>query len=171
MTSNASAAASGAPTRIERTLTIQAEPAAILSAWGDIEIQPQLFEGAATYLGPDARGGSTWEVHAPLGRRPRFVLLPDGETAGYVRHRVEDEVGLWMRSELRVRPARARPGVEATLTVDYRVDGLLAGWLARLVDPAPALLVGQALRRLRARVEAGEIPTLARNPSARASTH
>jgi hypothetical protein len=57
--------------------------------------------------------------------------------------------------------------VEAELQVRYAPDGVVERLAARLLDPAPPALAGQILRRLRAGLETGEVPTLQSNPAAR----
>jgi uncharacterized membrane protein len=54
------------------------------------------------------------------------------------------------------------------LAVEYRVEGgPLAQAAAKLVGAAPDAVVATVLRRFKAWVECGEVPTLRDNPSAR----
>lgn len=152
--------------RIQRTLTFQADPQRIIDAWCDPAVQARILHGAAKPLG-EADGGTLWRIDAPLGQSPEVRLQLESRDDQGARHRAEGDGGFRLRSELSTVPARGRPGVEATLHIEFHADGLLTGLVVRHVDPAPVLLAGQALRRLRAWVEAGQVPSLARNPSAR----
>jgi len=152
--------------RIVRTLTFQADPARVLEAWCDLGVQQAVLAGAARCRGGDALE-SQWEVHAPMNQRFDVVLRRLDASPGLVRHRVEGEHGLRLDAVLEARALADRSGTEATLLLDYQVEGVVAQVLARLLDPAPRLLAGNALRRVRAWLEAGEVPTLDRNPSAR----
>ncbi|MCP2014711.1 putative membrane protein [Deinococcus sp. HSC-46F16] len=114
-----------------------------------------------------------WTVRVPGGRR----LSWDTQV---VEHRPGELVS-WQslpgtelpnRGEVRFRPAPGDRGTEVTLRLHFQPPGGALGAAAAkaLNGLGPSVLVGDALRRFKSLVETGEIPTLDRNPSARAST-
>ncbi|MBB3825570.1 hypothetical protein [Xanthomonas arboricola] len=163
--------ADGNGTRIVRSMTMRAEPHQILDAWCDANVQQALLQGAADLVSGDGRA-SRWTLHAPLHQQLAVELRRGEARMGEsVRYEVEGEHGLRLDILLQVQPARGREGCEAILTLQYAVDGVIAQLLTKLVNPAPYVLAGKGLRRLRAWLEAGEMPSLLHTPSARGSAH
>jgi uncharacterized membrane protein len=65
-------------------------------------------------------------------------------------------------------PAPGDQGTETTLTFTFDPPGGVVGEaLAKLFAVPPNTMAGKALRRFKALCEAGEMPTLRHNPSAR----
>ncbi|KGU53885.1 hypothetical protein NY99_15455 [Xanthomonas phaseoli pv. phaseoli] len=158
-------------THIVRSMTIRAEPHQILDAWCDANVQQRVLEGAAELVSGDGQA-SRWKLHAPLHQDVEVTLRrADARLGESVRYDAEGEHGLQLTIVLQVHPARGRKASEATLSLHYAVEGVLAQVLTKLVNPAPYVLAGKGLRRLRAWLEAGEVPTLLHTPAARASTH
>ncbi|WP_355603137.1 hypothetical protein RZV17_10205 [Xanthomonas cannabis] len=161
----------GDGTRIARSMTIRAEPHQILDAWCDANVQQALLQGAADLVSGDGHA-SRWTLYAPLHQQLAVELRRGEARMGEsVRYEVEGEHGLRLDILLQVQPARGREGCEAILTLQYAVDGVIAQLLTKLVNPAPYVLAGKGLRRLRAWLEAGEMPSLLHTPSARGSAH
>jgi len=154
------------PAPIMRALTIQADVAQVMTAWCDPEVQRQLFAGAAELVEVGSEA-SLWRLTAPLGRHPVVRLRTHAPSTMLVQQVLETDDGAQAAISLAVRPCAHRPGVEVELRVRYAPDGLVEGLLTRLLDPPPAALAGQILRRLRALLESGEIPSLTSNPAAR----
>lgn len=154
-------------TRIVRTLTIAAEPEQILHAWCDVDVQRQILDGAAELLTGDGCH-AVWRLRLPLDPHAEFThSRVEARLGQSVRYAGRGEHGLQVESLLQVAPAPGTYGCEATLVVDHRVEGAIAQAIAKLAGPAPDMLAGKALRRLKAWLEAGEVPSLHRNPSGR----
>lgn len=153
-------------TCFSRTLTFQGQPQAILAAWCDLAVQSRLFEGAATPVEVDERG-TLWQVRLPLGRQTLAWQRLMEKDADHALHAIEGDDGWAAMARLSCAPARARSGIEVTLTLQYATEGVVAAVLKQLLDPAPSLLAGEVLRRLRAYIEAGEVPSLAPLPAHR----
>ncbi|MBO9931758.1 hypothetical protein J7393_15785 [Xanthomonas phaseoli pv. dieffenbachiae] len=158
-------------THIVRSMTIRAEPHQILDAWCDANVQQRVLEGAAELVSGDGHA-SRWKLYAPLHQVLTVnVRRAEARPGEAVRYDADDEHGLQLTIVLQVHPAHGREASEATLSLHYAVDGVLAQVLTKLVNPAPYVLAGKGLRRLRAWLEAGEVPTLLHTPSARTSAH
>ncbi|MDX3931748.1 MAG: hypothetical protein QHC77_07400 [Stenotrophomonas sp.] len=154
------------PAPIRRAITLQASVERVLDAWTDPAVQSVLFAGFADFV-ESSREGSRWRVSAPLGQHPVVFLRTVGQSALRVQQDVEGDAGVLASLSLTARPCVNRDGVEAELQVRYAPDGVVERLAARLLDPAPPALAGQILRRLRAGLETGEVPTLQSNPAAR----
>ncbi|MDL5364773.1 hypothetical protein QSH18_04060 [Xanthomonas sp. NCPPB 2654] len=159
-------------TRMLRTVSILGEPHRILDAWCDMTVQQQILHGLAELQSGDGYE-SQWRLRLPLDRhvalRYRRGEVRMGES---VRYAGDGEHGLQLQTELSVRPAPNGFGCEAVLAVEYRVEGgPIAQAVAKLVGAAPDAMVAKVLRRFKAWIECGEVPTLRNNPSARARDH
>lgn len=155
--------------RVRRSLSIDAAPGALLEAWRDPDVQAQVMAPLATFVSGDARL-MRWRIDLPLDRiaevESRETHL-DSASSRYSSRTVQ-RPRVTADLEFSVRPAPADFGTEATLAADYALPGgVLADAAARLFGAAPDLLAGTVLRRLKALIETGEIPTLRGNPSAR----
>lgn len=160
--------------RVARSLTINAPPQKLLSLWRDPQVQARLLAPVARQVSGDARQ-MRWHVPLPMDRSVEMETrelsrTDDGSPQDSVSHQTttlgDSEISLTTTFSLRRAPAEF--GTEALLTVDYALPGgMLADAAVRLAGSVPELMVGKALRRLKALVETGEIPTLQANPSAR----
>ncbi|WP_185820609.1 SRPBCC family protein [Xanthomonas sp. GW] len=155
-------------TRMLRTVSILAEPHRILDAWCDMAVQQQILDGIADLQSGDGYA-SQWRLHLPLDRHIALNYRRGEARLGeWVRYEGSGEHGLQLQTELSVRPAPNGFGCETLLAVEYRVEGgPLAQAAAKLVGAAPDAVVATVLRRFKAWVECGEVPTLRDNPSAR----
>ena len=157
--------------RVARSLTIDAPPQELLSLWRDPQVQARLMAPVATQVSGDGRH-MRWHVPLPMDRSVEMETLELSRTDSSVGHETTTlgDAEISLTTTFSVRPAPAEFGTEALLTVDYALPGgMLADAAVRLAGSIPELMVGKALRRLKALVETGEIPTLQANPSARGS--
>lgn len=156
-------------TRMLRTVSILGEPHRILDAWCDMAVQQQILDGIAELQSGDGYQ-SQWRLQLPLDRHVALHYRRGEVRLGeWVRYEGSGEHGLQLQTELSVRAAPNGFGCETVLAVEYRVEGgPLAQAVARLVGAAPDALVAKVLRRFKAWIECGEVPTLRGNPSARA---
>jgi len=154
------------PAPLLRALTVQSSVERVLTAWCDPAVQAVLFAGAAELV-EIGTAASRWRLNAPLGQHPVVSLRSQRRSDVLVQQVIQGEDGELASTWLIARPCLHRDGVEVELRVRYAPDGLVERMLTRLLDPAPAVLAGQVLRRLRAWLESGEVPTLQSNPAAR----
>jgi len=157
--------------RLRRTLSVRGvESGALVEAWRNPEVQRQVMAEFADWLGGDA-GSMRWRLHLPMDRELEVESREVGHEPGRrVRHatRSTNAHPASMECEFFVQPAPAGRGTEAVLAVEYAMPGGVAADMAlKLFGAVPDVLAGRVLRRFKALMEAGEIPTLARNPSAR----
>lgn len=164
-------AETGAPDaarEIERSLTIRRSPADLYDLWRD----PANFALVMAVVGDvtaTSDGRSHWVFHAPMGQTIEWESEITEERPGESL-RWASLPGSAMPNEGSVRfaPAAADRGTVVTLRMRFDPPGGVLGKLAgKVAGPAPKLIVGKALRRFQSLAEAGEIPTLETNPSAR----
>ncbi len=164
-------AESGAPDaarEIERSLTIRKSPAELYDLWRD----PANFALVMAVVGDvtaTSDGRSHWVFHAPLGQTIEWDSEITEEQPGESL-RWASLPGSAMPNEgfVRFAPATADRGSVVTLRMRFDPPGGALGKLAgKIAGPTPKLVVGKALRRFQSLAEAGEIPTLETNPSAR----
>lgn len=112
-----------------------------------------------------------WTVRGPRGRDVSWeTRVVDEEPGEYLRWEASEDATLPNEGTVRFRPAPGDRGTEVTLSVDFDPPGGALGDAAlQRLDVVPEALAGTALRRFKALVESGEIPTLEGNPSARGS--
>jgi len=163
---------SGRGDGVVRTLSIGAPPDELLQAWRDPAVQRQVMAHFAELVEYDG-ARMRWRASGVLGHALEWEtheaeFLPGSS----VSHRGDHDANVGADTRLTVRPAPADFGTEATLRVDYRLPGgALGEAAAKLLGAAPETLAATALRRFKSLVETGEIPNLARNPSARPKDH
>ncbi|MFC7521750.1 hypothetical protein ACFQS6_20430 [Xanthomonas populi] len=154
-------------TRVVRSMRMRAEPHEILDAWCDATVQQRILQGAAALVSGDGHA-SRWKLHAPLQQDlPVQLRRGDARLGESVRYHAESDHGLQLDILLHVQPLRGREGSEVTLTLQYAVEGMVAQVLTELVNPAPYVLSGKGLRRLRACLDVSEIPILLPSSSVR----
>ncbi|HLM53890.1 MAG TPA: hypothetical protein VK325_09955 [Pseudoxanthomonas sp.] len=153
-----------------RTLSIGVPPDELLQAWRDPAVQRRVMAHFAELVEHDG-GRMRWRasgVHGLEWEMHEAEFVPGSS----VSHRGDQDASVGADTRLTVRPAPADFGTEATLRVDYRLPGgALGEAAAKLFGAAPDMLAAAALRRFKSLVETGEIPSLARNPSARPEDH
>jgi uncharacterized membrane protein len=152
-----------ATTSQQRTLTIGASADQLYRSWRDPATLARLMEPFAQVTTSDGR--VRWSLALPRsGRRPvewQTEVVEDSPGT-VVRWREPGAQGL-PRNEgaISFRPAPANRGTEVTLQL-----ALAQAWAP---DLALKVALEKVLRRFKSLVETGEIPTVDRNPSARAA--
>lgn len=157
----------GAP-EVERTLTIGATAPDLYERFRSGADLPAIW-GHMADISPAEDGRTRWAVHGPLGRTWSWETKLTAERRSDVLSWAATEgADVPMEGTLTLRPAPRDQGTEATLSVTFEPPG---GRLGRAVadhlDLVPREFLSTALRRWKALVETGEIPTTDRNPAAR----
>lgn len=154
---------------VQRTLTIGATPDALYRLWQQPETLSRVM-GHAGQVTANADGSRHWEIPGPLGRTwawdTRVTMERPGEL---IRWESTPGTAFSNAGEIRFRPGPPDWGTETTLHITFKLPGGIPGEGAvlKLMNPAPQLLLGQALRRFKSLAETGEIPTLHNQPAAR----
>lgn len=105
---------------------------------------------------------SHWKVSAPFGHDPiewDSVIIND-EPNQLIAWRSRQGAEVANAGSVRFKAAPGDLGTEVTVALEYDPPGgKLAGWVAKLSAEEPGRQVADALRRFKALMEAGEIPT------------
>jgi uncharacterized membrane protein len=156
---------------VQRTLTIGATPDALYRLWQEPETLNRVM-GHAGLVTANADGSHHWEIPGPLGRTWAWDTRVTTERPGeLIRWESMPGTAFSNAGEIRFRPGPPDWGTETTLHITFRLPGGIPGEGAvlKLMNPAPQLLLGQALRRFKSLAETGEIPTLHNQPAVRDS--
>ncbi|HEV2327074.1 MAG TPA: SRPBCC family protein [Terracidiphilus sp.] len=157
--------------RIRQSVTIGRSASELFTLWrnpGNLEKIRLPFE-QLTVLGSDH---VRWTMKLPAGSLEIEALLVEERPNELVHWRSTSAGPLQVDERMRFKPAPQDRGTEATL--DYEVDfsrmpaGELLRPLSSFFHRAPQSAVKKVLENFKSLAETGEVPTLKRNPSARA---
>lgn len=157
---------------VERSITIGKTVDELRQVWLDPRTLTQIMAGFASV--PATGGGRMhWKVEGPLGRACEWdteTVDRPGEDIGW---RSLSGGAVANEGRIRFRAAPAGRGTVVTLHLRFEPPGgALGEWLLELLGTTPLHMIADGvLRRFKNLVEAGEIPTTARQPAARAQTH
>lgn len=112
-----------------------------------------------------------WKVRGPLGRTVAWnSRVVEERPNEFLRWESLEGSTLPNEGSVRFQPAQRDLGTEVTLRFRFRPPGGAVGnAAARLLGAVPGVIASKALRRFKSLAETGEIPTLERNPSGRAT--
>ena len=136
------------PVELQRSITVQLPRDEVYRRWRDRTVQPIVWSHF-----PEA---IEWQAHVVEERENEIV-------------RWQSSLGdLPSSGSVEFRDAPGDFGTEVTVRVLFEPLGDQVGdALAQLLTSGPKLALAKALRRFKSLVETGEIPSTARNPSAR----
>jgi uncharacterized membrane protein len=154
-----------------RSVTVQKSLAEVYGAWK----QPALLEQAFTHVAAVAAqpsGELRWTLRDPLGHEHTWNMeVVDDRQNERISWGAGPGAPFTKTMTASVRPAPGDRGTE--LTLQLRIEppsGVLGSVLKKLFGKAPAWVAERALGNMKSLLEAGELPSLAHNPSARASS-
>lgn len=154
----------------ERSITIGKPADELHRLWRDPE---RLSQVMGRFAGVTSAGEDRlqWSLRGPLGRTLSWETEVVEEQPGeFLRWASVEGAPVVSEGSIRLRPAPADRGTEVTLRLWFDPPGPLPGGSAtKVLGVVPDALVGTVLRRFKSLAEAGEIPTLERNPSGRGS--
>jgi uncharacterized membrane protein len=155
---------------VERTVTVAKPAEELLALWRD----PRELSRVVGHFADVASPGDDrlrWTVRGPLGRRVSWETAVVVDDAGEsLRWESLDGSTVPLSGSVRLRPAPGDRGTEVTLRLRFDPPGGALGEAAtRRLGFVPETLAEKSIRRFKSLAEAGEIPTLERNPSARGS--
>lgn len=153
---------------LRRSLTFQADAAALRERLGDASVLAQVLEPAVEV---EAAGGdhSTWRLALPGGHSFDWTMqLAGAGGSGPLAWRSTDGTGLPSVAEIDFRPATGGRGTVVTLRLEFAPPlGALGRAAVGLFAKPIRLAAMGTLYRLRALVQTGEVPATGPNPAAR----
>ncbi|HEY0946884.1 MAG TPA: SRPBCC family protein [Opitutaceae bacterium] len=142
-------------------VTVRKPTPELYSFWRDVSNLPRILRDPVT-ITPRPDGGSHWSVSAPPGDRRvewEAVIIND-EPDRLIAWRSREGADVPNAGSVRFEAAPGDEGTEVTVSLEYDPPGGKVGaLLAKLSGKEPAQQVAAALRRFKALMEAGEIPT------------
>lgn len=152
---------------IQRSITIHRPRIDVYGEWREPQNQALVWKHFAEITNA-TDDGAHWRVDAPLGRSLQWeTRIVEDHAAELIRW---ESTGGDLPNEgtVEFRDAPGEYGTEITLRVRFDPPfGPLGDAAARVFDDAPKLVLAKALRRFKSLVEAGEVASTDRNPTAR----
>jgi uncharacterized membrane protein len=154
---------------VVRSCTIRRAAPELHAAWRDTAVLARIAGPRCRITDVDAVE-THWMIDGPPGARHlewRAIVITDvpGEVVAW---RSRDDGGLANAGSVRFTPAPGDEGTEVKVELRYEPPRARAlAWFAKLVRKDPGSFVAEALRRFKALMEAGEIPTTAGQPVGR----
>lgn len=155
-------------TKVVRAVTILKPAAELYAFWRAIENLPRVIRHPVT-ITPRSRDESHWSVSAPGDERVEWdSLIINDEPDRLIAWRSREGAEIPNAGSVRFEPAPGGQGTEVTVALEYDAPGGRLGALfAKLTGKEPAQQVADTLRRFKALMEVGEIPTTEGQPTGR----
>jgi uncharacterized membrane protein len=103
---------------------------------------------------------SRWILRSPLGKEMEALVEIAEQKPSQIEWRSANGTSRGLLGRVEFRPALAGRGTVVSATVQYPRAAVSAGyWMMRFIERNPTFLATQDLRRFKALVETGEIPT------------
>jgi uncharacterized membrane protein len=147
--------------KVTRAVTIRKPAGVLYTFWRNLENLSLISKHPVT-ITAQSDVESHWSVSAPPGdRRVEWdALIINDKPDSLIAWRSRDGSEIDNAGTVRFEPAPGDEGTEVTVTLEYAPPGGKVGaWLAKLSGEEAGQQVGDALRRFKALMEAGEIPT------------
>ena len=152
--------------KIVRAVTIRKPAAELYAFWRDLANLPQIIKHrvSVTTLSDTE---SHWVVSAPAGKNVEWdALIINDEPDRLIAWRSRDGAEVRNAGSVRFEPAPGDEGTEVTVALEYEPPGgRLGAFVAKLTRDSASSQVFDALRRFKALMEAGEIPTIEGQPA------
>jgi len=151
--------------KVTRSVTIRRPADVLFAFWRDIENLPRIIKHPVTITRVSDLA-SHWAVSAPGDRKVEWDAVIINEHPGeLIAWRSREDAEIPNAGSVRFHPAPGDEGTEVTVNLEYDPPaGKLGALLAKLTGDEPAQQVAEALRRFKALMEAGEIPTTEGQP-------
>jgi len=143
------------------TLLVNATPDQVFAFWRNFENLPRFMHHLKSVK--DLGGNrSQWIAYGPAGATVEWTADIVAETPGkLIAWRSAEGSDVQMDGSIEFRKAPAGRGTFVDATVQYRPPaGALGTRVAKLFGKDPSFLIEQDLRRFKALIETGEIPTV-----------
>ena len=155
-------------TSVETSVTINGTPEELYQLWREPQTLPQVMGHFATVTA-EADDRAHWVVNGPAKTSLQWnSQIVQEEAPLFMRWYSTEGARIPNGGSIRFAPATGGRGTVATLEIDFHPPGGSFGkGAAKVLGIVPQVLAVKALRRFKALAEAGEIPTLKDNVSAR----
>jgi uncharacterized membrane protein len=157
---------------IRRTITIGKSPDELYRSFSDPK-QLAAIMSAFVRVEDQSNGRLRWTVALPREHELSWTTLTTDQQPGeLIAWRTESGAPFMHEGSVRFRKAPSNLGTEVTLSMSFGAEhGALRTLTSKWLRTIPRTLEESILRRWKSLCEAGEIPTLERNPAARAAAH
>jgi uncharacterized membrane protein len=147
--------------RIVRAITIRRPAAELYAFWRQFENIPRVIRHPVT-IRTQSPTESHWSVSAPGGRRVEWdAEVTEDRPNEKIAWRSRAGADVPNNGAVEFTPAPGGDGTEVRVELEYDPPGgKLAAWLAKVTGKEGAQQVEDTLRRFKALLEAGEIPTI-----------
>lgn len=151
--------------KVVQAVTIRKPAAELYAFWRDLPNLMQVINHPVTITAPN-RDESHWSVSAPAGKRVEWdALIINDNPNALIAWRSRDGAEVQNAGSVRFEPAPGDEGTEVTVALEYNPPGgKLGALIAKLTRDSAGSQVYDALRRFKALMEAGEIPTTEGQP-------
>jgi uncharacterized membrane protein len=156
---------------LSKSITIGKSATDLYTLWRNPDVLLRVMEpfGTVTIIGANHL---RWSLESPIGKYESEATLVDDRPGEMVHWRTTPGNALQVDEFMRFKPAPNGLGTEATLSYDVNFSNVPAGPMVRSItsflDRVPSSAMRKILYNFKSFAETGEIPTLTRNPSARA---
>lgn len=153
---------------VERTITIGKPANEIYQTWRSPQ-KLALIMGDIAEVKEESQERTHWKMRVWPGRCIEWdTSIQEDRPGEFLSWKSVESAQVPNEGSIRFRPAPGEKGTEVTLRFRFDLPaGVLGNIMATRLSFLPRMATKQILRRLKSLMEAGEIPTLAHNPSAR----
>ena len=151
--------------KVTRAVTIRRPADMLYAFWRNVENLPRIIKHPVTITRVSDLA-SHWAVSGPGDRKVEWdAVIINEHPNELIAWRSREEAEIPNAGTVRFHPAPGDEGTEVTVNLEYDPPaGKLGALLAKLTGEEPAQQVSEALRRFKALMEAGEIPTTEGQP-------
>jgi uncharacterized membrane protein len=159
-----------APTGVIRTIqtiAVNRSPEECYQFWRDFEHLPSFMEHLESVTSQDPTR-STWVAKAPAGRRVEWTAELVQDSPNRIAWRSEPGGDIDTSGSVSFDPAPGNRGTIVRVHLQYSAPGGQAGAIvAKLFGEEPTIQAKTDLRRFKAVLETGEVPTISGQPTGR----
>ena len=146
--------------KIVRAVTIRKPASELYRFWRDLTRLPSIIHHPVD-ITPTSPTDSHWSVSAPAGRVEWDAVIVNDHPDSLIAWRTQPGGDVACAGSIRFEAAPGDEGTEVTVALEYQPPGgKLGAAVAKLTRDSASSQVYDALRRFKALMEAGEIPTI-----------
>lgn len=151
--------------KVVRAVTIRKPAAELYAFWRDLPNLMQVIKHPVTITAP-TRDESHWVVSAPFGNVEWDAIIINDVPDKLIAWRSRDGAQVQNAGSVRFESGPGDEGTEVTVALEYNPPGgKLGAAIAKLTRDSASSQVYDCLRRFKALMEAGEIPTTEGQPA------